>query len=147
MDIAAQAAEIVAANRYMVLGTAGADGVPWVSPVWFATEDPGTFLWISKPGARHSRNITVRPEIAIVVFDSSVLPGDARALYVAAVAAAVDGTERDAAAAVYSAASEAQGRVAFSSADVGPGGRWRLYRATATEQSVLGPGDERLPVA
>ena len=147
MDTTAHAREIVAANRYMVLGTAGADGVPWLSPVWFATEDPGTFLWISKPGARHSRNIAVRPEVAIVIYDSSVPPGDARALYVSAVAAEVDGAERDAAVATYSAASEAQGLAAFSSADVGPGGRWRMYRATATDRSVLGPGDERLPVA
>ena len=61
MDTEATAREILAANRYMVLGTAGADGVPWVSPVWFASDDGETFLWISKPGTRHSRNIAARP--------------------------------------------------------------------------------------
>jgi nitroimidazol reductase NimA-like FMN-containing flavoprotein (pyridoxamine 5'-phosphate oxidase superfamily) len=44
MDTEATAREILAANRYMVLGTAGADGVPWVSPVWFASDDGETFL-------------------------------------------------------------------------------------------------------
>ena len=47
MDTDAQAREILAANRYMALGTADADGMPWVSPVWFASEDGETFLWLS----------------------------------------------------------------------------------------------------
>lgn len=146
MDTEAHARTIVAANRYLVLATAGAGGRPWVSPVWFASEDASTFLWISKPETRHSRNIAARPEIAIVVFDSSADPDDAAALYVSAVAAELDGAERDAAIAVYARASVAQGLRAFSREDVSEGGRWRLYRATATERSVLGPGDERLPV-
>jgi nitroimidazol reductase NimA-like FMN-containing flavoprotein (pyridoxamine 5'-phosphate oxidase superfamily) len=146
MHTETQAREIVAANRYMVLATAGADGVPWISPVWFASDDASSFLWISKPERRHSRNVAERPEIAIVVFDSSVAPDDATALYVSAVAAELDGTERDEAVAAYSRASQAQGLRAFTSADVGPGGPWRMYRATATERSVLGPGDDRLPV-
>ena len=91
MDTEATAREILAANRYLVLGTAGADGVPWVSPVWFASEDGETFLWISKPGTRHSRNIAARPDVAIVVFDSSVHSDDAAALYLSAVAAELDG--------------------------------------------------------
>jgi|SRR6478672_3147337 len=146
MDTEAQAREILAANRYLVLATAGADGVPWVSPVWFASEDAATFLWASKPGTRHSRNIAARPEVAIVVFDSSVDPDRAAALFLSAVATELDGAERDEAVAVYSRASEAQGLPRFTTADVSGDGRWRLYRATATERSMLGPGDERLPV-
>jgi pyridoxamine 5'-phosphate oxidase-like protein len=146
-DVAAQARAIIAANRYMVLATAGADGRPWASPVWFASDDGETFLWLSKPGARHSVNVAARREIAIVVFDSSVEPGDAAALYVDAVAERLDGAERDAAVAAYSRASAAQGLRAFTPEDVGEDGRWRVYRATATARSVLGAGDERLPLA
>jgi nitroimidazol reductase NimA-like FMN-containing flavoprotein (pyridoxamine 5'-phosphate oxidase superfamily) len=146
-DLDAQARDILVANRFMVLSTADADGRPWVSPVWFASEDGFVFLWISKPDARHSRNIAVRSEIAIVVFDSSVYPGDAKALYVDAVAQRLDGAERDAAIAAYSREAVAQGLRAFTSADVEEGARWRMYRATATARSVLGAGDERLPLA
>ena len=146
-DLDTQAREILAANRYMVLSTADADGRPWVSPVWFASEDGVVFLWISKPDARHSRNIAARSEIAIVVFDSSVAPGGAKALYVDALAERLDGAERDAAVALYSRASVAQGLNDFTPADVAEGARWRMYRATATARSVLGPGDERLPLA
>ena len=146
MDTDAKAREILAANRYMVLGTADADGVPWVSPVWFAGEDAETFLWVSKPGTRHSRNIAARPEVAIVIFDSSVDPADASALYLSAVATELGGAERDEAVAVYSRVSEAQGLARFTTEDVSADGRWRMYRAVAKERSVLGPGDERLPV-
>jgi len=146
MDTDATAREILAANRYMVLGTADADGVPWVSPVWFASEDGETFLWVSKPGTRHSRNVAARPEVAIVVFDSSVHSDDAAALYLSAVATELDGAERDDAVARYSRVSEAQGLRRFTTQDVSADARWRIYRATVTERSVLGPGDERLPV-
>jgi nitroimidazol reductase NimA-like FMN-containing flavoprotein (pyridoxamine 5'-phosphate oxidase superfamily) len=143
-DLDAEARAILAANRYMVLSTADADGRPWVSPVWFASDDGVTFLWISKPGARHSQNIAARPEIAIVVFDSSAAPYESAALYVDAVAERLDGAERDAAVAAYSRATVAVGLPAFAPADVAEGARWRMYRATVTARWVLGPGDERL---
>src|SRR3954453_13203625 len=66
--------EILNANSHVVLATADADGVPWASPVWFAREDSELY-WMSHPGARHSQNIAVRPRIAMVVFDSRVVPG------------------------------------------------------------------------
>jgi nitroimidazol reductase NimA-like FMN-containing flavoprotein (pyridoxamine 5'-phosphate oxidase superfamily) len=68
----------------MTLATADADGVPWASPVWYATEDGRHFYWVSDPDARHSRNIAQRPEIAIVIFDSTVTPDNADAVYFAA---------------------------------------------------------------
>ncbi len=82
-------------SPYMTLATADADGVPWASPVWYATEDGRHFYWVSDPNARHSRNIAERPEIAIVIFDSTVTPGDADAVYLAARAEPVgtDGME------------------------------------------------------
>ena len=78
---------IVDANSYMTLATADADGAPWASPVWFAHEQYETFLWMSQPGARHSRNIAARREIAIVIFDSTVSPHQRNAVYVEAAAA------------------------------------------------------------
>ena len=58
--------DLIAANRYMTLATADAAGRPWVSPVWFAPDDDG-FLWISRPESRHSRNLSERPELALVI--------------------------------------------------------------------------------
>lgn len=76
----AVAREILDANSYVVLATADAEGVPWASPVWFAREDSDLY-WMSHPGARHSQNIAVRPQIAMVVFDSSVTPGSGQGVY------------------------------------------------------------------
>jgi hypothetical protein len=38
-------------------------------------------LWISKPGARHSLNIAQRPQVGIVIFDSTQPPGTGSGVY------------------------------------------------------------------
>jgi nitroimidazol reductase NimA-like FMN-containing flavoprotein (pyridoxamine 5'-phosphate oxidase superfamily) len=75
---------IIESNRYLVLGTADAAGVPWVTPVWFAQSDHRRFIWVSSPERRHSRNVRARPEVSIVIFDSQVAVGGARAVYMSA---------------------------------------------------------------
>jgi nitroimidazol reductase NimA-like FMN-containing flavoprotein (pyridoxamine 5'-phosphate oxidase superfamily) len=130
------------ASPYMTLATADAGGVPWASPVWFATEDERVFYWVSDPNARHSRNIAARPEIAIVIFDSTVTPGDAQAVYMAARAEQVEPAQLD----VFNRVSEAQGLRPWTREDVTAPAKHRLYRATATERYRLGPRDERVPL-
>src|SRR5688500_7311411 len=117
-DPAAIARRLVAENRYLTLGTADADGRPWASPVWFAPAAGATFLWVSSPEARHSRNIAGRPEIAIVIFDSTVPVGGAEALYVEAVAEQLLGEEAIHAVADYSERSTATGAPAWDVSDV-----------------------------
>ena len=118
----------------MTLATADADGRPWVSPVWFACDDPRTFWWVSLPDAVHSRNIAARPDVAIVVFDTGVAVGSAQAVYARATAAQVDDPDG---LGVFSRASVAAGLSAWSMDDVTTAGGLRLYRAVATEVSVL----------
>jgi hypothetical protein len=89
-------------NAYMTLATADASGNPWPSPVWFAHDDYVRFLWVSRPDARHSRNVAVRPEVGVVVFDSTVPAGAGRAVYVEATAEAVGDADLDRLIAVYS---------------------------------------------
>jgi hypothetical protein len=129
-------------SPYMTLATADADGVPWASPVWYATEDGRAFYWVSDPNARHSRNIAQRPEIAIVIFDSTVKVGDAEAVYLAAHGEQVgtDGIE------IFDRCGAAQGLDAWGAERVTAPAKHRLYRATVTEATRLGPGDERVPL-
>ena len=131
------AGEIIRRNRFLVLGTADEDGVPWVSPVWFATADGREFLWASAPEARHSRNLAARPEIGVVIFDSTAPPAAAQAFYASAVAEQVDGDAVDRALEVYSGHSVAQGLAAWTAAGVTAPARHRLYRATLQECFVL----------
>ncbi|HEX5469033.1 MAG TPA: pyridoxamine 5'-phosphate oxidase family protein [Gaiellaceae bacterium] len=144
----AMARAIVDANRYMTLGTADADGLPWASPVWYAPASLREFFWVSKPDARHSRNIAVRPEVGIVIFDSTVPSGTGKGVYMAARAEQVTAPgEVERGMAVFSARSVAQGGEEWAPGDVGPSARLRLYRALASEQFVLSQQDERLPLS
>ena len=135
---------IVRASAYMTLATADADGLPWASPVWFATADLREFFWASAPEARHSRNLTARPELAISIFDSGQVPGTGQGVYVAAIGAPVPEPELDNGLAIYAAQDESL--PAWKRADVLPPAKHRLYRAIATELFVLDSRDQRQPV-
>ncbi len=142
-DLGALVRAIVDANRFMSLGTADASGTPWVSPVWYALLSYREYVWVSRPGARHSRNLTERPQVAITIYDPHQ-PGSWSAVYMAAGAQQLDdvGDALEA----FNRRSEAQRLRAWSRAEVMPPGEFRLYRATATEQFVLDDHDARLPV-
>ena len=142
-DLDAVVRSIVEGNRYMVLGTADANGTPWVSPVWYAPLSYREYVWVSRPGTRHSRYLAERPQVAITIFDSH-RPGSWSAIYMTAVAQELDDVEG--ALEAFNGRSEAQGLRAWSGAEVVPPGQFRLYRATATEQFVLDDHDARLPL-
>ena len=143
----AMAKAIVDGNSYLTLGTADADGLPWASPVWYAPASYREFFWVSKPGARHSQNIAVRPEVGIVIFDSTVPISTGKAVYMAARAEEVTGADEiERGMSVFSRRSLKQGGRAWTPDDVGSTARLRIYRAVALEQFVLSPEDERLPL-
>jgi nitroimidazol reductase NimA-like FMN-containing flavoprotein (pyridoxamine 5'-phosphate oxidase superfamily) len=145
-DPAAGARAVIDANHYMTLGTADDSGHPWVTPVWFAPADYREFFWVSSPAARHSRNIAIRSAVSIVIFDSQVPVGSAAAVYMTAVAQELTGTAQERGLEVFARESEAQGLSVWGMANVTAPARHRLYRAAVTEQWVLDPHDERLPV-
>jgi nitroimidazol reductase NimA-like FMN-containing flavoprotein (pyridoxamine 5'-phosphate oxidase superfamily) len=140
------AAAVFAANRYMVLGTADADGRPWTTPVWYAREGYDELYWVSSPQTRHSRNIAARPQISVVVFDSQVPVGAAAAVYMDATATQLTGAALERGLEVFAREGAAQGLRPWTLDDVTAPAKHRLYRAAVTEHWVLGPGDERLPV-
>jgi pyridoxine/pyridoxamine 5'-phosphate oxidase len=145
-DHAADARRVVDSNLYMTLATADADGCPWASPVWFAHEGYGRFLWVSKPEARHSRNLAVRPQAAVVIFDSTVAEGAAEAVYLEVEAEQASEEDEERYIGIVSRRSEASGWSSWSVEDVRPPARLRLYVANPSAQFVLGPNDERIAV-
>lgn len=142
-DLEAVARSIVDANRFMAIGTADASGTPWVSPVWYAPLSYREYVWVSRPGTRHSSNLAERPEVAIVIYDSH-RPGTWSALYMTAVAQELE--DVDEALGAFNRRSEAQGLRAWSRTEVVEPAEFRLYRAAATEQFVLDDHDARLRV-
>lgn len=141
MDAAQTARTIIDANVYMTLGTADAEGNPWASPVWYAPTPDLAFIWISRPEARHSRNLAQRPQLGIVIFDSTQPPLTGLGVYAEAVAEEVPASEIDAMTAVFSERSVAQGLEPLTLTDA-----HRLYRARPSQLFVLDEHDRRVPV-
>jgi uncharacterized protein YhbP (UPF0306 family) len=126
---------VIDANAYMTLATADGDGRPWASPVWFAHHGYTKFYWVSRPDARHSRNLAIRPHMALVVFDSTVALGEPQAVYIEAEAEQLSGAEQEQAINVYSRRSRAHGAGQWTTSDVNALASHRLYRATASKHT------------
>ena len=143
----ALALTIVQQLRYVVLATADEAGRPWSSPVYFAHRGLDEFTWISRPGTTHSRNIAVRPDIGLVVFDSLQPPGTGRGFYARATAAEVPPHEVEQAIRPFSDRCVLDGLGAYGPFELEES-ELRLYRARTVEISLL-PGtgkDHRVPV-
>ncbi len=148
-ELAAIARTIIDSNDYMVLATADESGLPWASPVWYAPEEYQELFWVSSPEVRHSRNLAARPELGIVIFDSTVPVGAGQGVYMSAVAEQLSDDDLDRGIEIFSRRSEAQGAEAWTRDRVVPPAHLRLYRATVSEHSMLDPAasrDQRIPV-
>jgi hypothetical protein len=143
------ARQIIDDNLYMVLGTADATGRPWASPVYFAHAGYVEFFWVSSPEATHSRNIAVRHEIGIVIFDSQVPIGTGQGVYMTADAELATGHDLERGIEVFSQRSIAHGGRPFGLSDVQEEAGLRLYHAVAKGHSMLakdGQPDHRMSV-
>lgn len=147
--------QVVDANHYMTLGTSEPDGRPRLSPVYFTHAGYRDYYWVSSPTAHHSLNLTARPSVAMVIFDSTTAPGDSHAVYLEADAAQV-ADEELAARCATAFAQVAAGARAFTPEELSGDAALRLYRAQATKHEVhirgrdpiYGTGvDRRLAVA
>jgi hypothetical protein len=138
---------VIDANLYMTIASADEVGSPWASPVYFAHAGYREFIWVSKPGARHSQNIAVRPHVGIAVFDSHAPINTGGGVYVEATAEQLLGDDRLGALEVFAARSIEHGGEPFLLEEVEPPAALRIYRATASEHWVLDDRDLRVPVA
>ncbi|MFI5708264.1 pyridoxamine 5'-phosphate oxidase family protein [Kribbella sp. NPDC051620] len=141
------ARRIIHANNYLTLSTADQAGRPWASPVYFTPDGGLDFYWVSRPDSRHSQNLTARPEVAIVIFDSQVPVFHAEAVYLTAHAEQVPDADLPPCTEIYR--SRLPELTIFTPEHLQPPNPLRLYRAHATEASVLlndaGP-DLRVPL-
>src|SRR5215207_8180419 len=140
---AALARQIIDVNLYMTLATADQDGRPWASPVYYAVAGYREFVWVSDPEATHSRNLAVRPQLAIVIFDSTQPINTGRGVYMEAVAERVAEEDVDRALELFSERSVRHGGELWTREHLAPHTALGLYRATASGHSLLGPGVPR----
>jgi hypothetical protein len=110
--------------------------------VFFAADRVDRVLWVSAPDSRHSRNIAVRPDVAITVFDSHAPIGGAEALYLEATAEPVAGHACRPALDTLNTRLPAHQRLGLD--DLEPAGPLRVYQAVITRHFVLiRGGDDR----
>ena len=133
-DLDAMAREVLDANVFMALATIEDDGTPRVSPVYFTPVGYREYYWVSSPDSTHSHNVTARPDVSMVVFDSSVTPRETSAVYVTAQAHEVPADELEQRCQVAFRAE--RGARAFTPAELSGDGDLRMYVATASRHDV-----------
>ncbi|HZC53334.1 MAG TPA: pyridoxamine 5'-phosphate oxidase family protein [Mycobacterium sp.] len=141
--------DIINANLYMVLATADRSGRPWSTPVYFADRDCQEFYWVSSPRSAHSRNLDVRPQVGIAIFDSSAPIGTGQGVYMSTVAEPVSDRDIERGIEIFSRRSLSHGGHAWTIADVQDTTGLRLYHAVAEDHWILakdGQPDHRIPV-
>ncbi len=153
-ELTVMALDVIATNRYLVLGTVHPDGQPRVSPVYFNHHEHRSFYWVSSPDSQHSRNIAAHPRVNAVVFDSSTPPAENRAVYLTGTAVEVPEPDLDREIPRAFAQLDKNGR-AFTFAELSGDGDLRLYRLDVSAAEVHARGghpkwglgiDTRLPV-
>ena len=135
---------LLEANDYLTLGTVNADGTPWTTPFYFAADGLTDVYWVSSRTSLHSVNVEARPEVSLVVFDSTVPAYHGRALYAVGSASVVEDAEVERGLSVYPGP-ESRGGSPLTADEVTGDSPWRLYRAQATQVWVLCPREPRQP--
>jgi Pyridoxamine 5'-phosphate oxidase len=46
-ELGAIARRVIDSNQFITIGTADEEGVPWVSPAWYAPAEHREFFWVS----------------------------------------------------------------------------------------------------
>jgi nitroimidazol reductase NimA-like FMN-containing flavoprotein (pyridoxamine 5'-phosphate oxidase superfamily) len=134
------ARRVLDGNLYMTLATLDPGGAPRLSPVYFTPARFTDLYWVSSPDAHHSRNLLERPDVQIVIFDSSVAVGHAEAVYIAARAREVPAEELEAV--VVEAFQERGGARRFAPEELRDEADLRLYVAHASSWEVLVRGGD-----
>lgn len=123
--------------------TANTNGTPWASPVWFAHVGHRDFVWVSKLHREHTKHVTDRPEVSLVIFDSTQTPGDVEAVHATGRA---ERTDDPAHLDAFSARGTSQGLSGWTRDRVSGDSEFRLFHVIAGRLWVLDDGDNRLPV-
>jgi Pyridoxamine 5'-phosphate oxidase len=137
-ELNASARQVIDANNYMVLGTLDPDGSPRLSPVYYTPAQYADFYWVSSPQAHHSRNVTERPAVEIVIFDSRAPIGNGQAVYLSATARPIPDDRLEAA--CPEAFRTTTGAPRFEPDELRGGAPLRLYAAHLESCEIHVPG-------
>jgi hypothetical protein len=134
----AMARRVIDTNRYMTLATLDPDGRPRLSPVYYTAARYSDFYWVSSPHAHHSHNLAERPQVQIVIFDSTTPVGQGEAVYLSAVARQIADEELEPV--LPEAFRTVDGARRFDADELRGSAPLRLYVASSTSCEVHVPG-------
>jgi len=55
----------------LTLATAGKQGEPWATPLFYLVDDALSLFWLSSPSSKHSRNLMENSEAAVTVYSQA----------------------------------------------------------------------------
>lgn len=137
-----EAKQIIADNIYMTIATATIDGVPWISPVFFAYDDQYNLFWVSDKNSHHSQLIRANNQVAIVIFDSSAPEGEGDGVYFEATVSELKEKKEVEHAARFLGARVSKEEFRIKKIEEVTGeGIWRIYKAIPQKISKLTEGE------
>jgi hypothetical protein len=120
-----RAAEILRTIRYATIATADSQARPWNSPVYSVRDEDLNIYWVSDKKNQHSQNVRQNPQVFIVYYDSTALPGQGEGVYFSATAVELGDPED-----IRAARRLIDGCDSCNAADYSGDSVCRIYRAT-----------------
>lgn len=138
-----RARDMLAGTYYGTLSTCSADGIPWVSPVFFVYDADWTIYWASAIIARHSQNLSANQgRVAMAIYSTDSPAGKGQGVFLSGTARELTASEVDPVIALMSQRS--QPTVQRSPADYLDPSPRRLYGLFPQEGWITG---ERIPLS
>jgi len=81
-----KAKAIIQKISYITIATVSKDGMPWNAPVFAAYNKDYTFYWGTYRDSQKSKNIRANKNVFLVMYDSTVGPGQGEGVYIKATA-------------------------------------------------------------
>lgn len=137
-----KAKKIISENIYATIASSDKENKPWISPVFFAFDDQYNLYWVSNKEARHSKNISVNPTVAVVIFDSQAREGDGDGVYFECEATEiVDENELANAIEIYNQRATQDDFRVKDINSVSGDNLWRIYKAVPKKVTKLSDGE------
>ena len=122
-----RAADILRTICYATIATADSQAHPWNTPVYSVRDNDLNIYWVSDKQNQHSQNIRQNPQVFIVYYDSTALPGQGEGVYFSATAVELGDPED-----IRAALQVIDGDDSCSADEYSGNSVCRIYRATPT---------------
>lgn len=127
-DLPKRAKEIIEQIQYVTIASVDENGMPWNAPVFTAYDEHYNFYWGTHKESQKARNIDRKPDVFLVIYNSTVPAGTGEGVYIQAKAAQV--TEPKEIEQVFNILKSRHAESFWDFAAVSETGPIRLYKAT-----------------